>query len=269
MKGVFKMNVRIFTHNIWNYKTYNRNNLIAKLVRKYDADICHFQECGPLTSRANDTAIQKLLSADYAEAYPKMADKNYTPVFYKKDRFSEVDSGYVLFPGKNDADSKSVTWAVLEEIKTGERIAVASTHFWWQCESEEDSLQRVENARCVKEVCDMIEEKYNLPVIVSGDLNCGINSEQGTAGYDEMVRLGMRDARKFAKETTDCFTWHEYPEFNEEKEIFENGSMPVMTIDHVFVSGNLPIEILKFDVLTEQDALDSSDHCPIISDFNI
>jgi rod shape-determining protein MreC len=30
-------------------------------------------------------------------------------------------------------------------------------------------------------------------LIVSGDLNCGINSEQGTAGYDEMVRLGIVD----------------------------------------------------------------------------
>lgn len=262
------MSIRLFSHNIWNFKTHNRNDLIAGLIRKYDADVCHFQECGPKTSRVGETAIQKLLMPEYAEACLEYAHKNFTPVFYKKDRFSEIDSGYVLFEGKNDADSKSVTWTVLEEKATLKRIAVASTHFWWKADSEEDDLQRVENARCVKKVCDMIESKYNLPVVVSGDLNCGTNSKQGTHGYDEMVKLGLRDLRYIAKETTDMLTHHDYPILNNDG-VFEKGVMPVRTLDHAFVSGDYPIEFLKFDVLTEQDALDSSDHCPLLVDFSI
>lgn len=260
------INIRLFNHNIWNYKTYNRNGLIAKLVRKYDADICHFQECSPLTSRVGETAIQKLLLPEYAEAAAEHSAVNYTPVFYKKDRFEEIDSGYVLFEGKNDVNSKSITWVVLSEKATGERIAVASTHFWWEYKSEEDDFQRMENARCVKKVCDMIEEKYKLPVIVSGDLNCGKNSSQGQHGYEEMIKLGFRDARYHAKETTDCHTHHAYPVLNDEG-IYEKGVMPVRTLDHAFASGNRPVEFKSFKVLTEQDALDSSDHCPMVIDY--
>ena len=262
------MNIRLFSHNIWNFDTYNRNGLIAGLIRKYDSDVCHFQECSPRTSRAGETAIQKLLLPEYKEACAEYAHKNFTPVFYKKDRFLEIDSGYILFDGKNDADSKSVTWAVLEDKENGERIAVASTHFWWKYDNEEDDLQRVENARCVKKICSMIEEKYSLPVVVSGDLNCGTNSKQGSHGYDELVRLGMRDVRYIAKETTDMFTHHSYPILNDEG-VFEKGVMPKVTLDHAFVSGEFPIEFLRFDVLTEQDALDSSDHCPLLVDFSI
>lgn len=262
------INIRLYSHNIWNQISFNRNELIKKLIYKYDADICNFQECGPATCRHGENAIHKIISERYAEACIKFSEVNFTPVFYKSERFEEIDSGYVLFEGKNDADSKSITWVVLHDKVSKKKSAVASTHFWWEFASPEDDIQRIENARCVKKVCDQITKKYDLPVIVSGDFNCGMNSDQGLDGYNEMIKLGFIDLRYNAESTTDCFTHHDYPVLNS-KNIFEKGNMPVRTLDHAFAFNADRIKFRKFDVLTEQDALDSSDHCPLLIDYDI
>ncbi len=266
------MHIRLYTQNIWgnfpaSERIANRNGLIVSLVRRYGPDVCHFQECNPSTSRAAACDIAALLADTYAEASAENAGCNFTPVFYKKDRFEEIESGFVPYEGLNDIQSKSVTWAVLREKASGALLATASTHFWWKHDGEADSLARIANAQKLKEICDMITKKYGIPVVTSGDLNCGPCSAQGMDGYNELVRLGLRDARYLAEKTTDMHTHHEYPVLKEVGD-YVNGKMPVRTLDHVFVAG-VPVAVQAFSVVTEQIALDSSDHCPLITDYEV
>lgn len=265
--------MRIYNQNIWGnmkpeHKIANRNLLIRGLISKYEPDVCGFQECNPKTSRAGDTPIVSLLADSYSEVCPENADCNFTPLFYHRDRVTCIDSGWFLFDGKNDKNSKSVTWAILEEKASGKRAAFLSVHFWWKWESDEDTLQRRANARQLVDFCNGLTEKYPVPVFVMGDLNSGVGAHQGEDAYLTMKALGMRDLRDLAKISTTMQTAHAYPELNENGE-YQNGGQPFKTLDYIFSFGREPLSVERFCVLTEEDALNSSDHCPLVADVQI
>lgn len=259
----------LYDQNIWNYNPcHYRNKLIRELVTDFNADVCTFQECGPATNRVGDAPIPVLMSDEYTEVCPELAHKNFTPVFYKTEKYNLIDSGYLLYDGINDCDSKGVTWAVLEDKETSKRIAVASTHFYWQPGKEEYNQQRLQNAEQLKEVCESIIAKYDVPVIIGGDFNNGTNAEQGDEPYHKMLKDGFIDIRKSADETTDMLTHHEYPTLTDNG-VYTKAPMPKITLDHIFIYGNSGIKAKKFDVITSEKALCSSDHCPLIGIFEI
>ncbi len=243
----------------------NRNDLIRDMIFELEPDFCNFQECRPTTSRAVDNAIQKIISEKYAESNVAHAHENFTPVFYKKDRFEELDGGFFVFEGLNDANSKSVTWGLFEDKTDGKRLAVVSTHFWWKATGEVDDLQRIDNAKKVKEICDSIIERYGkIPVIVSGDFN----SSMTRPGYIAMVENGFTDARFVAKNSTKCHTLHAYPILNDEGIYVPDGGAPYVTIDFVFTYGKKPV-VTEFSVLADDRARTTSDHCPVVAKFDI
>ncbi len=257
----------LFNQNIWgNMKKEesiaNRNDLIRSVILREGADVCCFQECNPRTSRAPECDISDKLAPLYREAALEHAHENFTPVFYNVETMQEIESGWFLFEGKNDKNSKSVTWAVLEEKATGKRAAFLSVHFWWKWESDEDEEQRIANARQLAEFCCRLKERHSIPFFVTGDLNNGIGANQGCRAYYEMLNCGMVDARTTAIETTDSHTAHHYPVRNEQN-LYEGADMPFKTLDHIFTFGNNSAELHTFRVLTDTDALNSSDHCPL------
>lgn len=266
--------MRLFDQNIWgNMKPdqciANRNDLIRDLVASYDPDVVAFQECNPKTSRAPECDIAKKLLFAYDEAAPDCADRNFTPLFYHRERVEYLDGGWQLFEGKNDKNSKSFTWALLREKKTGQCVTVLSTHFWWKWESEEDDLQRKANAAQLRDACDALFAKYGMPILVTGDLNSGVGAHQGEGAYREMCALGMRDVRFLAEHTTNTSTHHPYPILNESG-VYTDGAMPtIKNLDYVFFYKKPPARMCRFEVVTSQNALDSSDHCPLLFDFEL
>ena len=265
--------MRLYSQNIWgNFApsecVANRNQLIQKLIGKYSPDICTFQECNPETSRAGECDIAKLLSDEYAEAASENAMRNFTPVFYKKDRFECIASGYEAFEGLNDIGSKSFTYAVLRD-KNGRKFAVVCMHFWWKYLSREDEEQRLLNAQRVKKLCEWLKSEYNVPILLAGDLNNGKNALQGDETYRRMLTLGFSDVRHLSPVTTDSFTRHEYPVRGRDGNYRYDGPPASQTIDYVFLYNGDGVRARRFAVLTEQDALDSSDHCPLLFDMEI
>ena len=259
----------IYNQNIWNYNPcHYRNKLVRELIKDFNADVCTFQECGPSTNRVGDAPIPVLMSDEYTEVCPELAHKNFTPVFYKTEKFTLIDSGYLLYDGINDCDSKGVTWAVLEDKATSKRVAIASTHFYWQPGKEEYNQQRLQNADQLKEVCESIVAKYGIAVIIGGDFNNGTNADQGDEPYRKMLKDGFIDVRKAAANTTDTLTHHEYPVLSDNG-VYINGSMPTRTLDHIFVYNDASVTLKEFNVITSQIALNSSDHCPLIGVFDI
>lgn len=259
--------ITVYCQNVWNHNPSEyRNTLIRSLVSDFDADICLFQECGPETNRVGGAPLPKLMQDEYTEVCSEVADRNFTPVFYKTEKFNLIDSGYVLYRGLNDVNSKSITWAVLEDKASLTKFAVASTHFWWMSESENDNKQRLENVDQLGEVCDLIIKKHGVGVIIGGDLNNGKNADQGDEPYRYMLSKQFEDVRINAAQTTDEYTHHDYPVLKEDG-TYANGPMPVRNLDHIFTYGNCPFKAEKFDVLTSTKALDSSDHCPLVAQF--
>lgn len=262
--------MRIYNQNIWGGmpktdEVANRNQLIRSLIQDFQPDICTFQECSPNTIRKVVDALPAILSDVYAEACSQESDHNYTPVFYRKDQYREIESGYHQYEGLG-GPSKAVSWTVLESIADGKRFGVASTHFWFKHLSEEDVLLRLQNAEELEKVCKHLVEKYDVPVIVAGDFNNGKESLQGDGPYQALLQKGFTDVRYSAVDTTDCHTVHHYPTRNEKGE-YAYGDMPYGTIDYMFTYGVKQLTAQKFQVDTSEKALASSDHCPMIVDF--
>ena len=261
--------IKLYDQNTWHMIPLdNRNVLMRSMIEEFDADFCTFQECGP-KNRTSKTPLPVLMSDKYAELCPEKADGNYTPVFYKKDKYNVLEAAYHVYTGLNDVNSKTLTWGVFEDKQTGEKIAVASTHFWFKNRGEVDDQQRKQNANELKEACDYIVEKYDIPVIISGDLNTGRNAETGDAPYHYMMEIGFKDVRYSAEETTDGYTYHDYPVLDEERGIFINkpDALPYCDLDYIFTYGKDAVVAKKFEILTSEKALNSSDHCPLQATF--
>lgn len=260
--------IRLYNQNIWGGTKMpigERNRLIRGMIAEYAPDFCSLQECNPGTSRVGTDPIQEILADVYAEAPVEKDLLNHTAVFYKKDTWDLIDCGFNPYNGLNDVRSKAVTWAVLEQKCSKKRICVASTHFWYKNAAEEDFLQRLENAGELKERCDEISAQYRVPILVSGDLNCGKGSASGEDPYFAMLEHGFVDVRRAAEITTDSHTIHHYPQLGDDGLYFA-ADKPRATLDYIFTYGE-HLKALKFAVVTTDIALCSSDHCPLIGDF--
>ncbi len=261
------MKIKIYNQNIWgNYAQNecigNRNELIRDLIYEYGADVCGFQECNPATSRAQDVDIAKLLQEDYVEV-PTVAEKyNFTPIFYRKDKFELIEAGWEKYTGKNDLGSKSSTWCVLEEKTSKIRIAYVSTHFWWAFNSEDDDQQRLKNVDQLYALLQWIKNQFQVPVIVAGDFNSGENSIQGSAPIEKMQEKGLIKLAEIAKKKEGHFTVHSYPVRNN-NHVYYGESQPDYILDHAFMLQEERLEIEEFLVDTSVKALSSSDHCPL------
>lgn len=267
---------RLYDQNIWgnmaeDQRIANRNHLIRDLILTYEPDACCFQECNPSTSRAGDTAIQGLLAGRYIEVPTTAGARNYTPVFYRPDLWRLIDSGWHLYTGgpeRNDGNSKSITWAVLEHRDTAARIGVCSTHFWWKNDTPLDNRQRLQNADELYGVIQAMETRYAVPVLAGGDLNCGSQADQGAEPYWALRHKGLLDVREAAAESTTMFTHHDYPVLNDAGQ-YVDGGRPVRTLDHLFVTDHAGLAVRRFAVETSRQALDSSDHCPLLCECDL
>lgn len=79
------------------------------------------------------------------------------------------------------------------------------------------------------------------------------------------------DARMAAENERDMInTWHQYPVLDETERIYKTTFSPVGchldAIDHLMIFGKEKLSVDCFKVLTEDDVLMSSDHCPIYFD---
>ena len=111
--------IKLYNQNIWgSYRkgeaVANRSGLLLDLIRENNPDIITFQECNPATFRAEDPSIIDLLSDKYIEVAGEHASENFTPVLYRRGKFSLLEAGFHKYTGLNDIGSKSISYAVLK-----------------------------------------------------------------------------------------------------------------------------------------------------------
>lgn len=263
--------VRVLIQNIWGNTSEgqidDRMLQTALIYEEYAPDVIGLQECSTGARGGKNGIVNLLDELGYTEVPVKISDNNATPLFYRQNRVRLIDSGYLRFTQVNKDASKGLTWAVFETNATKETFAVLSTHYWWQSDDAQDTLDRESNARECLSTIAMIAEKYNCPVIIGGDFNCNTTSSP----YGILTTGGLRDVQSWAKKTENMHTHHTYPTYDAEKGLWDDPVYPAAnysrSIDHIFATGNLtPV---RFDVVTDLYAILSSDHCPLVFDFDI
>lgn len=268
--------VRVLIHNIWGNTSEGamegRMLQTAALYENYAPDVIGLQECSAdARSAKNGNIIGLLAEIGYTEVPAKAvnsANNNYTPLLYREDTLKLIDYGYRLYDQVNKDASKGLTWAVFETLKTGETFAVISTHYWWQSDDAGDTTDRESDAKQMLETVADIQAKYNCPVLCGGDYNCNPSSSP----YGILLGSGLLDAQSLTKVTENLRTNHTYPVYNDDLGIWDDPTYPSggydRSIDHILTTKD-GITVGRFDVVTDLYALLSSDHCPLIVDFDL
>ena len=300
--------LRILFHNIFGYDrkpTINpqRRYLFESILyREYDADILCLQEYdgGPrkyLTPLLTEKGYTEV-PADQM-GFPK----NCSPIFYDALRVKLLDHGFFPFTYKsevcelvcNNHDTKNLTWAAFEDLKTSKRFLVISVHFYYSPDASDDMTNRVESNKArmenARELFSYLQnhiytknggEFKGLPLLWGGDLNCAfsnqnypslIASANGRTALDVLEdELGMKHAQKHAEIFADnvgSYCW--FPTYDEELGYYNScGRLDNKTfdssIDHSYVYGE-GVTPLTFDILDTTIAKKSSDHAPIVVDY--
>ncbi|ANI90560.1 endonuclease [Arachidicoccus ginsenosidimutans] len=258
--------LRVGTYNLRNENTYDTGNLwtdrcthVADLIKYHDFDIFGVQEALQhqlITLKAalpEGFAYYGIGRDDGKEAGEHEA------IFYKTDKFEVLKSGDFWLSATPNVPSKSwdapccnrmCTWVEMKVKSSGKIFFMFNVHYDY-----EKDYARNQSSKLMLQKIPAIAG--NAPVIMTGDLNGGNNSEW----YKLLANSGrIRDTYVSAKEP-----YYPRGSFNGFGKV-NDGEL----IDHIFVSKEFSVK--SWAVLSDTYDMGKypSDHCPVFSvvDFN-
>ena len=278
--------LKFLTFNIWgdyfNNPVGEREAGVETSILKERPDVVSLQEVTPNWYKSPmfvnlEKAGYVLVRGDEDAALKRAAFSgkktvkhiNHEPLLYHSDRLNLLDCGMDFFHLSLQT-AKSVTWAVLEDKSDKRRFVAFGTHFWWQSNGKESDAIRELNARHALWLLADIRRKWGaeLPAILGGDLN---STERSIA--HAMLRSGgfVNAASNADVRSTHC-SHHGDPKRGEDGKYHgslrpENNDTPDRSIDHVYYTKG--IHALRHEIVTDQAALDVSDHSPVLVEFEL
>lgn len=228
-----------------------RHHIVVEEIKKLDPDICGLQE---VTSDWRNEIIKRLGDkyTFIGEVRDSSPDGEYSPIIFKTDKYTLLDSGTFWISETPDVMSISwdsacfrvCTYVKLRDNETGKVFAHLNTHL--------DHAGKEARKNGAKLISDFIRDNYSdIPVILTGDFNSSIFSD----AYREIVKSGMKDARFNANVSEHYGTYHDA------KPILQ----PFYTIDFIFASSMVNIKTYK-TVTVGIESRFVSDHFPVYAD---
>ena len=276
----------ILSNNLWNCdfntaswasrgEDCSADARVADLAKAYITvlpDIIGYQEMSRHMESILFPRMHCIKLADGTEAKYEMITGGYTPLFYRHDKYRQLESGHFIFPLAfppydgtfNDADSKGYTYGVFEDRADGKQIIVFTAHLWWMSSDETNKNYQAGSAearaaqiKMISEKADDLIAKYNCPVILMGDLNDMLRSPcldaAFAAGFRETHALcvGARDDRRGYHY---CYpdTWRHDPDG-----VYEDA------IDHILIKNEGKAVVKEFHRFMEPYFEKLSDHFPV------
>jgi len=235
-------------HN-WRY----RKNYAAELLVNESVDIVGTQEV--LKNQLDDLLE---LSPQYAYVgvgrFDGKTGGEYSAILYKRNRFELVRSGNFWLSetpdsigskGWDAACERIVTWAIFNDLSTGESFAFFNTHF-----DHMGQIARIKSAELIVEKAHQIAE--NLPVILCGDFNGSPDSKP----IQSILESGwLKNTYSIAnRKSGPSWSFHDF------------GRLPVdqrQLIDFIFVTDSFQVLSYK-NIFKEINNTFYSDHNPIV-----
>lgn len=178
----------------------------------------------------------------------------FAAVFYKKDKFVATDSGNFWISetpekpskGWDSACTRIATYVKLTDKETGKAYIHFNTHL--------DHVGRTAQVNGAKMIREKAADFGGIPVVCTGDFNVFQDSDC----YNTMIEKNMKDARKLAPDSDDCYTFHNFePDKYKER------------IDFIFVD-EATVKPISFKVINKKvDGDFYSDHNAIYADIEI
>lgn len=239
--------------NSWQYRKDNA----AEMVRMNDVDILGMQEV--LFNQMNDLKERLPQYTAIGVGREDGADKGeFSPIFYKKDRFSAIESGTFWvsetpeLAGSKGWDASYIrvaTWAILKEKATGKEIFAINTHL-----DNDGWIARKEGGNLLLKKAEELGK--GLPIVLTGDFNDTPQSEAIKNITDASKTNHLLDSKTIALKTSGTdWTFHNFGRLAESER-------PL--IDYIFVSKQIKVQ----DYAVLPDTLNGtfvSDHKPVLS----
>lgn len=243
--------------NSWQYRKDNA----AEMVRMNDVDILGMQEV--LLNQMNDLKERLPQYTAIGVGREDGADKGeFSPIFYKKDRFSAIESGTFWvsetpeLAGSKGWDASYIrvaTWAILKEKATGKEIFAINTHL-----DNDGLVARKEGGNLLLKKAEELGK--GLPIVLTGDFNDTPQSEAIKNITDASKANYLVDSKTIALKTSGTdWTFHNFGRLAESER-------PL--IDYIFVSKQIKVQ----DYVVLPDTLNGtfvSDHKPVLSKITI
>lgn len=303
-----KADLRVMYHNVWFHNQPSGTNIygitgawyeLAEIMT-YRPDVVGFNEF--VDTWRNDTDIIELLRAiGYEEVKPINIQKNMiTPLFYNTKTVKPVENScYMLSYGEAILDEnyhsllapqkryykptftryRTAVSAVFEELVSGKRFGACVTHLEsnYYCphqQPDEGDPLREEEVKLLIPYLQFFAQKYGVSFSVGGDYNSVI----WRVACKTLEAAGFENARELATDKNDVCSCHGYPVYCEELNTYpdyvcafaENNNIVggyAYAIDQIYTLGKLDVK--SYRCLYEKTILCSSDHSPVMMDFNV
>lgn len=267
--------IRVMSFNIlasdWSNKpaVKGRDDKMRDVISRYKPDVAGLQEVNAewYDSLKTEFMSYKLVNEDKIKI---RGNVNYSTIAYNTETVNLIKWGQTPYVVNYNKNCRNFMWAVFEmKNEPGKRFIVTCTHF------DLTSDRRVHQAIEIAGLLKILGHKYNLPMFCTGDYNM----REGTPEYYTFSQLTSFESAKFcAKErglvastshlgdgtgSADDYTsgyWKLGTVSYRQKEINTYKS-----IDHIFT--NCPEQVLYYDMVVDETALEASDHCPIYADI--
>jgi endonuclease/exonuclease/phosphatase family metal-dependent hydrolase len=229
----------------------NRRDILVETIRLKNPDLIGTQE---LFFTQGEYIVSKLPDYKWFGLSRRgNHEDEHMGVFYKPSRLRLVESGNFWLsetpesPGSmswNVSLPRMVTWALFEQAGGGQRFYFYNTHFPHR---RQDEAARVE---CAKLIVDRIQDlPAEVPLILSGDFNAGINSDAHRILTGRLKDAWQETARKTGPTGT----------FNGFK-----GDAGGARIDWILYRGKIHPESVE-TVTFNRDGRYPSDHYPVFA----
>ena len=254
--NVMSFNIRYDNPEDGKQNWHHRKENVVQMINFYDLDVIGMQEVlvGQLNYLKSNLQQYKALGVGRDDGKEK---GEFSPIFYRKDRFEALKTGTFWLsetPNKIskgwDADLERIaTWAIFRSKATGEEFIFMNTHF-----DHIGDIARVESAKLLKQKSTELAE--NLPLILTGDFNLVPESEGITTltkpdGENTLFNASSLATFTYGPDWTTCG--------------FDNRPYEVRkTIDYIFLKGINKVN--KYAVFAEmKEDIFLSDHCPVFA----
>ena len=260
---VLSQTVKAMTYNLRYGKANDGENhwdlrkaFLADQIRFNDPDILGIQEGLKFQIDYLDSAFKNLNYVGVGRDDGK-EEGEYSALFYNAKKLELISTSHFWLsetpevPSKGwDASFKRIcTYALLEDLNTGQKLLVFNTHF-----DHEGDVARIKSAQLILDKINEINTG-EYPVLFMGDLNL----EPETDGI-KLISSQLRDSFKYSVEPP----FGSVGTFNG----FEFCELVTRRIDYIF--SNEQIAVQKYAVLTDsKDMHYPSDHFPVIIHFTI
>ena len=235
-----------------------RDIAVASVIINYLPDVVGLQEMSPNWHKALESMLSgspyKMIEKKNTLENKVHQNINFSPIIYNSDTVTYIESGIKEYSAASKPFAYVMTWGYFEHKVSGEKFVVINTHLDLRNKEEPYLTNRATQAAEMAAFINEMKERYNCPVITTGDYN----TTEAEDGYKTITGVAQVSEAKYTakKINRQCVTYHD---LGKTVSVSKANS-----IDHIF--GTDRVEFMYFNVLVDKTVINASDHCPIYAD---